>query len=201
MGSSSVEWRDEPPRVLVRPEAIRSLDRRGEYFDRRSGDVWDLFFPGYHHGDEREREADGRPAGRQHLRDWHFHPRDFDLFRREVEGFAEGRWEYSGGTDLVLVSGWMPVVGRPTVDWSTTMSGSLTDSATGNVTLSLPEVLERVTRDLERATDSADLGVAPVVAPTEDQADRQPMNAVARDIVTNALGGVLAALGAKAFGA
>src|SRR5437016_2820961 len=29
-------------------ETIRTLDARGEYFDHRTGDTWDLFFPGYY---------------------------------------------------------------------------------------------------------------------------------------------------------
>jgi hypothetical protein len=67
-------------------QAIRTLDARGEYFDIRSGDTWDLFFPGYHKSDNpgTERQAGGQPVGRGFARQWFFNERDFDLLQREL---------------------------------------------------------------------------------------------------------------------
>jgi hypothetical protein len=182
-------------------EAITSLGRRGEYFDYRSGDVWDLFFPGYYRSTENEgaeRAYGASPVGRGYVADWYFHARDFDIFRREIEDFSEGRWRYSGGTDLVLVSGWMPARGTPTVDWRTTVSGAVTDDTTGAMTLSLPEVVERISQDLELALNSPDYGVSEVASPARP--DATGGMGVTRDIVTQALGGILAALGVRALG-
>jgi hypothetical protein len=179
-------------------DAIRSLDARGEYFDCRTGDTWDLHFPGYARlapSDDRRRQ---RPAaaGSRHLRGWSFDPRDFDALRDRVESCSQGRWSYSGGTDLALTSVWLPIADEPPqIAWESTLSGCVTDSSTGTTTLSLPEVIERISRDLERALEDPDYGVALVTRPGAAGDDNSM-----RDIVANALGGIIAALGAKALG-
>lgn len=91
-------------------DAIRTLDARGEYFNVRTGNTWDLFFPGYHQSDDHrlERAAGSRPVGRGFASGWYFNARDFDVFRRHVESASGKRWRYSGGTDLVLVTALCP---------------------------------------------------------------------------------------------
>jgi hypothetical protein len=103
-------------------QAISALDLWGEYFNLRTGDTWDFFFPGYYRsakGQEYERSVGARPAGRSHLDDWYFSPEDFEHFRHDIERYSKGRWAYSGGTDLVLASGWMTARGELSVDWAT----------------------------------------------------------------------------------
>jgi hypothetical protein len=104
-------------------ESIAALDARGEYFDQRTGDVWDLFFPGYYRARDpaSERRYGARPVGGEFLEDWYFHPGDFDRFRAEIERLSERRWQYSGTTDLVLASAWLDSDSEPTVDLATTV--------------------------------------------------------------------------------
>jgi hypothetical protein len=178
-------------------EAIRSLDARGEYFDCRTGDTWDLHFPGYRrlpsHDGHRPR---ARAVGTGHLRRWSFDPGDFNELRDRVEHCSNGRWSYSGGTDLVLTSVWLPVAGEaPQIAWESTLSGCVTDASTATATLSLSEVIERISRDVERALDDPDYGVGLITRPSEGGGDDS-----VRDVVTNALGGIIGALGAKALG-
>jgi hypothetical protein len=187
-------------------EAMKSLDLRGEYFDHRTGDTWDLFFPGYYRATDVafERRVGARPVGQSYLGDWFFHPRDFDTFRRRLEGYTQCRWHYSGGTDLVLVSGWVSAHGKPSVYWDTAVSGCVTDETTAVLTLSLPEVIERVTRDVENTLASADFGVGDVTGrsdPDDPRVPSTPAPRATRDVLVNAVGGILAQLGAKAMGA
>ena len=178
-------------------EAIAALDARGEYFDHRTGDTWDLFFPGYYRASDPIPEPGygAQPVGGEFLDNWYFHSRDFDLFRMEIERLSDGRWQYSGTTDLVLTSAWLASNSEPTVDWGTTVSGSLTDVLTGTVSVSLPEVIERLSREIDQALQSPDYGVPEL---TEKGGDSAP--SVARDVMSNALGGIIAALGINALG-
>jgi hypothetical protein len=177
--------------------AIAALDARGEYFDHRTGERWDLFFPGYYRARDPilEQGYGARPAGKEFLDNWYFHPRDFDLFRMDIERLSEGRWQYSGTTDMVLASAWLASNSEPTVDWATTVSGSLTDALTGTVSVSLPEVIERLSREIEQALQSPDYGVPELTGQGSDSAP-----SAARDVMSNALGGIIAALGMKALG-
>lgn len=178
-------------------EVIATLDTRGEYFDHRTGDTWDLFFPGYYRAPDpvAERRYGALPVGKEFLEDWYFHPRDFNLFRREIEQLSGESWRYSGTTDLVLASAWLTSNAEPTVDWATTASGSLTDVLTGTVSVSLPEVIERLSREIEKRLQSLDYGLPEL---TEQGGESIPP--AARDAMSNALGGIIAALGMKALG-
>lgn len=178
-------------------EAIAALDARGEYFDHRTGENWDLFFPGYYRArnPNSERRFGAQPVGDEFLADWYFHPRDFDLFRTDIERLSEGRWQYSGTTDLVLAAAWLASDSEPAVDWATTVSGSLTDVLTGTVSVSMPEVIERLSREIEQALQSQDYGVPEL---TGNGGDSAP--SAAREVMSNALGGIIAALGVKALG-
>jgi hypothetical protein len=75
------------------------------------------------------RLSGARPIGRDDTGDWYFHPREFNRLREQIERASAGRWEYSGGTDLVLVNGYLPDKGEPTLDWVSTIAGQVTDHA------------------------------------------------------------------------
>jgi len=178
-------------------DAIRMLDARGEYFDVRTGDTWHLFYPGYYRstmGHDFEQGAGGRPIGRQYAADWYFSPKDFNELRRHVEQSSNQLWEYSGGTDLVLVNGWVPMRGEPTIDWAS-ISGQITDQEEGTKTLTLANVIERISRDLENAIEDASYGVREVT-----DGPPSPVSHIGRDFMIQALSGIAAALGAKALG-
>ena len=163
------------------------------------GDTWDLFFPGYYRstrGPEFQRQAGGRPVGVNYAGDWYFNPKGFNDLRNHVEESSDHRWEYSGGTDLVLINGWLAVEGDPTIDWVSTISGQVSDSVTGTQSLTLANVIERITRDLETAAEDSSYGVGEVT----DGLLRQEAH-VGRDFMINVLSGIAAALGAKALGA
>ena len=86
-------------------DALDLLDAGGGVLDVRSGDRWDLFFPGYfrsswggdHNVSElvlpsgmsrhfgRRSATHARPAGDDFLGDWYFNDYDFDVLRSEVE--------------------------------------------------------------------------------------------------------------------
>jgi hypothetical protein len=197
------QWRGGPTVLaflFAHPDSdvIRSLDARGDYFDKRTGDTWDLFFPGYYRsqkGGDFEGQAGSHPVGRSFADDWYFNAGDFNTLREHVERSSHGRWRYSGGADLVLVNGWMPDTGEPIIDWHSTLSGELTDRDAGTSTLALSGLVERITRDLELAIEDPNYGVAAVVdAPAAERAS------LIRDLTVNALGGIAAALGARGLG-
>jgi hypothetical protein len=180
-------------------DAMRLLDERGEYFDVRSGDTWDLFFPGYYRSDRTrtfEINTGARPIGHAYAANWYFSARDFDLLRRHIEDSSERRWVYSGGTDLVLINGWMPARGEPTLDWVSTISGQVTDQVDGSRTLNLANIVEHISRDLETGTEDAAYGVGKVT----DEPRKPSDGHVTRDFMVNALGGIAAAIGARMLG-
>jgi hypothetical protein len=132
--STSARWTDGAHVIALlfaQPDShtIRTLDARGDYFDQRTADTWDLFFPGYHKSGrlDLERSAGSRQIGAGYTSSWFFNARDFDIFRREIEAASGRRWVYSGGTDLVVINGYMPDKGPITVDWASTFAGSLTE--------------------------------------------------------------------------
>ena len=93
-------------------------------------------------------------------------------------------------------SAWLAPDSEPTVDWASTVSGSLTDTLTGDrATVSLPAVVERLSRELERALHSPSFGVPELSGRAGDVAP-----AVAREVMSNAFGGIIAAIGMKALG-
>jgi hypothetical protein len=176
------------------------VDVRGNYFDERTGDTWDLFFPGYYRSDKGrqfERSTGALPVGSSYADNWYFNPVRFNEIREYIERSSERRWEYSGGTDLVLINGWLPEEGELTVDWASTISGQVTDQQAGIKTLTLANVIERITRDLENTIEDTSYGVGEVT----DSSPPSPNSHVTRDFVLNALAGIAAALGAHALGA
>lgn len=134
--------------ALPDADAMSMLDARGEYFDIRTGDTWDLFFPGYYRstkGPYFESQAHARPVGHDYTSAWYFHAWDFDELRKHIEDSSEHRWEYSGGTDLVLINAWLLPRDDPVVDWASTISGQISDQPAGIQTLTLGNVIERIT--------------------------------------------------------
>jgi hypothetical protein len=181
--------------------AMRTLDARGKYFDVRTRDTWDLFFPGYYRSARAnvyEKARRARPVGQDYLYDWYFSPEGFDTVREYVERRCQGLWEYSGEADLVLVNGWIPDEGDPVIDWVSTISGKVTDQVSGTRTLTISGVIERITRDLESANEDPAYGVGVV---TDENNDLPSDSHVARDFLINALAGIAASLGAHLLGA
>lgn len=180
---------------------MRMLDARGDYFDQRSGYTWDLFFPGYYKSTKDphfERQTGARRLrGIDYTADWYFNAREFDTMRRHVEKSSEQRWKYSGSADLVLVNGYSPERGEPTIDWASTVSGQVSDQAAGIWSLTLGNVIERITIDLESGTEDPAYGVGAV---TDDTPPEPAVGNLTRDIMVNALGGIAAALGARFLG-
>lgn len=178
--------------------AMRSLDERGDYFDIRSGETWDLFFPGYYRstrGAHFESQCGARPVGRRFAGDWFFNPREFDRFRDQIETSANGLWHYSGETDLVLTTAYVPDKGEVTVDWESVVSGQLTDPGTGVQTMTLSAVVESLTRDILSGMADERYGVGPVVA-----AAPPASRSNGRDFVVSVLAEIAAALATKPLG-
>ena len=68
-------------------DAITMLNKRGEYLDIRTGESWDLFFPGYYKSPNRglEDQVGATPVGDTFARDWYFSAREFDNLRDFIE--------------------------------------------------------------------------------------------------------------------
>lgn len=178
-------------------DAIRTLDERGAYLNIRTGETWDLFFPGYYTSDQRslEHQLGSRSVGHRFAGEWYFNPTAFNIMRHHVELESQGRWVYSGGTDLVLINLWLPERGDPVIDWESVQSGSLTESSDGTSTLTVAQVIETVSRDLESDAQDAAYGVARVTHPEKAESET-----VGTKIMIGALGGMLAAFGKNRLG-
>jgi len=178
-------------------EPIRALDAAGAYFDCRSGDTWDLFFPGYYRADDPDHEEGlgAKRVGSDFAGDWFFSPVDFNYMREQVQSSSGERWKYSGLADLVLVCCWVPSDGEPTIDWASTISGTIAEGPGGR-TLTIHEVIERISDDLESGKEDANFGVRRLTAPD----DPQVPDRMARDVVVGALSGIAAAFGKGALG-
>lgn len=198
--SGRAYWRGKPTVlafIFAHPDsdAIRLLDARGEYFDLRTGDTWDLFFPGYYRPSARmPYGSSDRDPIRRYTDGWRFNPAAFNELRRTVESQSHQRWVYSGETDLVLISGWEDN-GCLGLDWDSTIGGQITDQVAGAKTLTLASVIERITRDLETAAEDASYGVSEVT-----DGPSRPESHIARDLMINTLSGIAAALGTRALG-
>ena len=177
-------------------EAIHALDAAGAYFDCRSGDTWDLFFPGYYRADDPdfEERLGAKRVGSDFAGNWFFSPPDFNHMREHVQSSSGDQWKYSGLADLVLVCGWLPSEGEATIDWASTISGTIGEGP--GRALTIQEVIERISDDLESGEEDPNFGVEPLTAPPDP---RLP-DRVARDVVVGALSGIAAALGKGALG-
>lgn len=175
--------------------AIRELDARGEYFNVRTGDKWDLFFPGYYVSAGANQQYGAKPVGRDFANNWYFEPMGFNIMRSQIEGFAGSRWNYSGGTDLVVTQAWIPERGEPVVDWECTKVGS-PDPVEQRDGVSLSAAIERLSRDIENDSQDAHFGIAQLIKPVLPKRD----DGVVKKVFIGALGGMLAAIGKSATG-
>lgn len=184
--------------VMCQPDSApaHELRRRRPYFDVRTGDDWDVFFPGYFQGrtmdDPNEILLDGG---------WGFSPRAFNDFRRVLESKTARRWTYSGGSDLILLDMVTMPDGFVTGDYASVLSGPMTDSWTGTSTLTLGEVIEAISQDLETDAQDSAYGVSEVVGRGElarrDVRTRKP---ALRELAVGTAAGILSQIGAQALG-
>src|SRR6266545_3406795 len=165
--------------------SMRMLASRRRYFDIRSGETWDLFFPGYYRWGHM---PGGRPVGAKEDH-WGFSEQAFDELRRRIEASSGGRWRYSGGDDLVLVCAYLVPDGEPVIDWASTQGGPL-----GR--LDLAQVVERLTQDLEQGRGDAAYGVGDVVRPES----RPSGSSSTREVVSGVIGDILGAVAVRASG-
>lgn len=124
---AAAEWHATPIAVALlfgfpESDSMTTLRARHSYFDLRTGDNWDLFFPGYFRPPDGRIDKRDLSAGRTSQADWRFDPVGFDLLRRHVEESSGGLWGFSGNTDLVIIGGCLVALGEPLIDWSSTLS-------------------------------------------------------------------------------
>lgn len=180
-------------------ESMQLLDARGDYFDVRTGDTWDLFFPGYYRSPRDryfERQTGAQPVGHRYNADLYFQASDFNMLRQHIERSSKERWQYSGGTDLVLINVYFAERGEPTVDWESTISGQVADGTRAVRPLTLANAIERISRDLEAVLEDPAYGVGDITIGAPETADHSAM----RDLMVNALGGIAAAIAGRAMG-
>jgi len=209
--SGGAAWETIVAVAFVPPpaDALDLLDAGGGVLDVRSGDRWDLFFPGYFKSSwDRERSvsrlvlparmdrhalppgtAPRRPAGQDFLGDWYFNHDSFDVMRYEVESQSQRRFVYDGRPTLVVVRAVYDADGEPNVDWPSLASGPLSDRRHGVRSLSLTEVVHRISTDLEQGSEDPNWGVGAVLSP--DGLGRSERTAAA-EIGIAAAGGTLA---------
>jgi len=208
--TGGAEWETIVALAFVAPPAdtLDLLDAGGGVLDLRSGDRWDLFFPGYFRsswsgesGDsrlvlpgelgrhaKRQNHVSTRPAGLGFLGDWYFNAYDFDRLRRDVEYKSGDRFIYDGRPTLVVVRAVFDSAGEPYVDWASLASGPLSDRRHGVRTLSLTEVVHRISTDLERGREDPNWGVGRV---TSRENGEPPRRTAATDIGVATAGGAL----------
>lgn len=175
---------------------MRALDKRGEYFDIRSGDTWDLFFPGYFRsgkGEYFEREAGSKPIGRAFTREWYFSPTSFNQLRVHIEHETDGRWHYPGCADLLLINAYVPHQGEANIDWTSIQSATLTGP---DAKTHLSTAIEKITGDLEREEEDPAYGISSLVGPAEPTA----ADGTAKKVMIGAAAGILAAMGKSFLG-
>jgi hypothetical protein len=171
--------------------SMHLLRARREYFDIRTGDKWDLFFPGYYSRGDATAGSKPPQAGP----DWAFDAVGFDLIRGRTETQSRGRWRYSGNSDLVLVGGWLPEEGEVTIDWESTASTELNEPGVDTSSMTLGAVVETITSDLDRALDDPVRGLSRRTAHSSTG-----VRPAMRDLTVDVLSGVLAALATRGLG-
>lgn len=178
--------------ALPDSEAIRAIERSSTYFNIRTGNTWDLFVPGYIHNDGSP-SNDGAPEP-----DWVFDPTGFDAMRRHIEEESARRWQYSGGSDLVLINTWLQSNQPPVIDWESTASGSLTETIAGRSSLSLAQVIERISRDLEQGLEDPAYGVGDLNS--VERPRRQDQKSLIRELFIATTSEIAASIAAKQLG-
>lgn len=172
--------------IFVQPDSrvITTARERKEYFDSRSGELWDLFFAGYYRY--------GLMPGGRPLTDAgdgpQFSPKAFDEMRRHVEGACG--WRYSGDCDLVVVNAYLTADVEPLIDWVSVLGGRLVDPNDAYKALSLGGVVEAISQAVELDFESADWNVGGALWPPEQGPDPKFVS-FARDVLANAVANVL----------
>ena len=165
---------------------------RQDYFDIRSGDDWDVFFPGYYRygsmGDPNQVELDEY---------WGFSPRAYDGFRRDLEVRTVRRWRFSGESELVALNAFLTPVG-PTVDFASVVSGPLSEHDIGVTTRTLAQAIERLGQQFDDDSDDADYGLSDVFSAV--RVEPKPNDGAFSKIGVGAAGGVAAAIVRHALG-
>jgi len=74
--------------ALPHSDVFHELDQHGDYLNIRSGNTWDLFWPGYYNS-ERDRkfevECGAEPIGSAFASNWYFNAQEFNQMRRDIE--------------------------------------------------------------------------------------------------------------------
>lgn len=187
---------------------IDELDRRGRYFDRVTGDTWDLFFPGYFQtGDAHITPQSFTPVGQDYARNWYFDEDGFvqlsdyieDMLRKHKKGRSgqtTESWCYSGETDLVIMEVTIPYQGVPQSDW-VNWGSAVYGSVTANESLS--QLITSVAHDLKHQEEDPNFGVGHITS-------NQPVNQTYRtrgrlmNIGDSVLAGLLLNMLPKIFG-
>lgn len=185
--------------VFALPDSgpARQLRERKAYFDTRTGEKWDVFFPGYF---QKNSLSDNQQD--KFNDDWGFSDQAFDEFRRELESKTGGQWKYSGGSDLVLINIVVDNEGHVIIDYSSVISGTLTDPADNNRTLTLGEVIERISNDLESDAENPHYGVSEVIDANKSAVARSnilDLSALGQ-VTISSVGTILGAIGARILG-
>lgn len=165
---------------------MRTMAARRRYFDLRTGNTWDLFFPGYYASERGAFPYTPQvQVGAENGRSWYFDEFGFNEIREHVERGTNREWQYRGeGCELVLLNVYLQEQGDPIVDWESVQSGVL-DGGGRN---SLPAVIERISRDLEQDLEDASYGVGELVRPGSES----EQTAIGTQIMIGALGDMLA---------
>jgi hypothetical protein len=161
-----------------------------DYFDVRTGESWDLFFPGYYRYGSRSYDPGGEELTDDPIGPW-FSARDFNAFRHEVETRSGRKWEYSGNVDLVLINAFLFAGGEPVIDWESTAARELVDANGSYREISLGGVIEAVSRGIEHEYESQDWNLPPAnVVRKEPSA----ISGVAREALAGVLAGLILGL-------
>lgn len=112
------------------------------------------------------------------------------MLRSHVERLSGGRWAFSGGTDLVLVNGWIPEQGEPVIDCPPPSQGRSARARPRAAPSRSP-----TSSSESSATEDASYGVGDIIDHADDPGDSD-----AKKVMIGALGGIAAALGKRGLG-
>lgn len=146
---------------------FKILDERGHHLDRRSGEKFDLFFPGYFKNSRslpsRFRSAflstGTQTLGENFAADWAFDERGFEELAQFLEGQSNSRWSYGHDSELVLFHVQNQALSAPEIDW-TPLSGRLSETGTG----SLQWIVSQMGEDFEKQNQDSYYGIGDLVS-------------------------------------
>ena len=174
-------------------DALELLEHNGEVLNLRSGSRWDLFFPGYFQTSLTNESIflpGCMPVGHGFLSNWYFNAKDFDRMCKQVETMSQGRFIYDGRPTIMVVRATYDDSGEPSIDWNSIAFGPLSDRWHGVKTLSLNEVVYRISIDLERGSEDPNWGIAELL--DYDRHSNLPVRSAATDTAIAVAGGTLA---------